>query len=42
MFFAVSSITISKKFDVHAATKDAFKSLQDFYKENLDAYEGRK
>ncbi len=42
MFFAVSSVTISKKFDVHAATEEAFKSLQDFYKQNLDAYEGRK
>lgn len=42
MFFAVSSVTIPKKFDVHAATEEAFKSLQDFYKQNLEAYEGRK
>ncbi len=41
MFFAVSTVHIPKKFDIHAATEDAFKHLDDFYAENLDAYEGR-
>jgi len=42
LFVGVRSITIPKKFDVHSAAEQAFDQLEKFYKENLEAYEGRK
>jgi len=42
LFVGVRSITIPKKFDVHAAAEQAFAQLEKFYKENLEPYEGRK
>jgi hypothetical protein len=42
LFVGVRSVTIPKKFDVHAAAEQAFDQLEKFYKENLEPYEGRK
>jgi hypothetical protein len=42
MFFAVSRITIPKKFDIKGAVDSAFGKLQEFYNQHFEPYEGRK
>ncbi len=42
LFFAVNSITIPSKFDVHSAIETEFEQLNDFYQRLAEPYDGKK
>ncbi len=42
LFFAVNSITIEPKFDVHGAIVTEFEELNDFYQRLAEPYDGKK
>jgi hypothetical protein len=42
LFVGVPSVSIPKKFDVHAAVQEVFSHLDEFYRQQFEDYDGRK